>query len=307
MGTESKYIWMDGKLVDYQNATVHFLNSALHYGLGAFEGIRCYKASQGPAIFRLREHMERLVDSAKVLGFRQLPYTAEDFCNAAKEVVRANGFQSCYIRPLVFLESPNLGLNLDGGSPRVGIAAWEWGAYLGDEAMEKGVRANVSSYTRHHVNVTMTKAKITGNYANSVMAKTDSVRLGFEEAIMLDPQGYVAECTGENLFLVRKGVVYTPHTATILEGITRDSIITLAKDLGYAVNEGLVSRDQLYIADEIFVTGTAAEVVAVTELDFRVIGSGKMGPVTRQIQKAFHAVIRGEHQRSSEWLDYVNQ
>lgn len=307
MGTESKYIWMDGKLVDYQNATVHFLNTALHYGLGVFEGIRCYKAGRGPAIFRLREHMDRLVDSAKVLGFRDLPYTAEDFCKAAKEVVRANGFQICYIRPLIFLESPGLGLNMDVGSPRVGIAAWEWGAYLGDEAMEKGVRANVSSYTRHHINVSMTKAKITGNYSNSVMAKTESVRLGFDEAIMLDPQGYVAECTGENLFLVRKGVVYTPHAATILEGITRDSIITLARDLGYTVNEGLISRDQLYIADEIFVTGTAAEVVAVTELDFRVIGSGKMGAVTRQIQKAFHAVIQGDHSRSSEWLDYVNQ
>ncbi|NPV75303.1 MAG: branched-chain amino acid transaminase [Anaerolineae bacterium] len=307
MGTDSKYIWMDGKLVEYQNATVHFLNTALHYGLGVFEGIRCYKANQGPAIFRLREHMDRLVDSAKVLGFRDLPYTAVDFCEAAKEVVRANGFQSCYIRPLIFLESPGLGLNMDVGSPRVGIAAWEWGAYLGDEAMEKGVRANVSSYTRHHINVSMTKAKITGNYSNSVMAKTESVRLGFDEAIMLDPQGYVAECTGENLFLVRKGVVHTPHTATILEGITRDSIITLARDLGYIVNEGLISRDQLYIADEIFVTGTAAEVVAVTELDFRVIGSGKMGAVTRQIQKAFHSVIQGEHPRSSEWLDYVNQ
>lgn len=307
MGTESKYIWMDGKLVDYQNATVHFLNSALHYGLGAFEGIRCYQASQGPAIFRLREHMERLVDSAKVLGFRSLPYTAEDLCKAAREVVRANGFVSCYIRPLVFNESPNLGLSLEGGKARVGIAAWEWGAYLGDEAREKGVRANVSSYTRHHVNVTMTKAKITGNYANSVMAKTDSVRLGFDEAIMLDPQGYVAECTGENLFLVRKGVVYTPHTATILEGITRDAIITLARDLGLTVNEGLISRDQLYIADEIFVTGTAAEVIAVTELDFRMIGSGRMGTVTRQIQEAFHAVIQGKHPLSAKWLDYVNK
>ncbi|MCC6146785.1 MAG: branched-chain amino acid transaminase [Anaerolineaceae bacterium] len=307
MGTESKVIWMDGKLVAYQDATVHFLNAALHYGLGVFEGIRFYSTDRGAAVFRLREHMERLVNSAKVLGFRNLAFTVDDFCAATKETIRANDIQSGYIRPLIFQESDNLGLNLDGGRARAGIAVWGWGAYLGEEAMEKGVRANVSSYTRHHINIAMTKAKVTGNYSNSVLAKTDSVRLGFDEAIMLDPQGYVAECTGENLLLVRNGIVYTPHTATILEGITRDAIILLAQDLGYTVKEELISRDQLYIADEVFVTGTAAEVVAVTEIDFRPIGSGKMGPVTRRIQRLFHDTVQGKGARSAEWLDYVNE
>lgn len=306
MGIESKYIWMDGKLVEYENATVPFLNTALHYGLGVFEGIRCYATEDGPAVFRLREHMERLVNSARILGFREVGYTVEQLCAAAKDTVRANEFTSCYIRPLVYHTSPNPNLNLDSGTARVGIAAWEWGAYLGDEAAEKGVRANISSYTRHHPNVMMTKAKITGNYSNSVLAKTESMRLGFDEAIMLDPQGYVAECTGENLFIVRKGVIYTAQTAAVLEGITREALIALAADLGYTVKEMLISRDQLYIADEVFVCGTAAEVVAVTEVDFRVIGAGKMGVVTRQLQQAFQAVIRGKHPRSAQWLEYVN-
>lgn len=306
MGTESKYIWMNGQLVEYEKATVHFLNTALHYGLGVFEGIRCYSTERGPAVFRLREHMERLVNSAKILGFRELPYSAADLMEAVKETIRANGFQACYIRPLIYHHSPNPNLNLDSGQAMVGIAVWEWGAYLGDEAMEKGIRANISSFTRHHVNISMTKAKITGNYSNSVLAKTESVRLGFDEAIMLDPQGYVAECTGENLFLVRHGTLYSPHTAAILEGITRDSVIVLAKDLGYEVKEEPIGRDQIYIADEVFVTGTAAELVAVTEIDFRVIGNGRMGPVTRSIQKAFHETIRGKSSRSVEWLDYVN-
>ncbi len=250
--------------------------------------------------------MERLVNSAKILGFRELPYSVAELMEAVKETIRANGFEACYIRPLIYHQSSNPNLNLDSGQAMVGIAVWEWGAYLGDEAMEKGIRANISSFTRHHVNISMTKAKITGNYSNSVLAKTESARLGFDEAIMLDPQGYVAECTGENLFLVRHGTVYSPHTAAILEGITRDSVIVLAKDLGYNVKEEPIGRDQLYIADEVFVTGTAAELVAVTEIDFRVIGNGKMGPVTRSIQKAFHQTIRGESPRSVEWLNYVN-
>jgi branched-chain amino acid aminotransferase len=306
MGIESKFIWMDGALVEYEKATVPFLSTALHYGLGVFEGIRCYSTPKGPAVFRLKEHMERLVNSAKILGFRDFPFTVEQLCEATKETIRANGFKACYIRPLVHHSSPNPNLNLDSGFAKVGIAMWEWGAYLGDEAAEKGVRANVSSFTRHHPNVMMTKAKITGNYANSVLAKTESMRLGFDEAIMLDPQGYVAECTGENLFLVRKGCLLSAYTATILEGITRDSLITLAKDAGIPVEEQPISRDQLYIADEAFVCGTAAEVIAVTEIDFRPIGSGKMGPAPRQIQKAFQSVINGSHPRSAEWLDYVN-
>ncbi|HEX7432896.1 MAG TPA: branched-chain amino acid transaminase [Anaerolineaceae bacterium] len=307
MGIESKFIWMDGKLVEYEKATVPFLTSALHYGLGVFEGIRCYSTERGPAIFRAAEHMERLVNSARILGFRELPYTAAELVEAAIETIRANEFPACYIRPLIYHTTPNPTLNLDIGEARVGIAVWEWGAYLGEEAIEKGVRANISSFTRHAPNIMMTKAKITGNYANSVLAKTESVRLGFDEAIMLDPQGYVAECTGENLFLVRKGVIFTPQTAGVLEGITRDSLIALAGDLGFELKEMLISRDQLYISDEVFVCGTAAEVVAVTEVDFRTIGSGRMGPITRQLQQVFKTLVSGKHPRSAGWLTYVNQ
>jgi branched-chain amino acid aminotransferase len=305
MGFDAKYVWMDGKLVEFQNATVHFLTPALHYGLGVFEGIRCYETERGPAIFRLREHMERLVDSAMVLGYRSLPYDVDQLVAAAKEVVRANEFKSCYIRPLVYHTSEIPGLNLDVGTPKIGIAAWYWGAYLGDEAREQGVRANVSSFTRHHPNVMMTKAKITGNYANSVLAKTESIRLGFQEAILLDPQGYVAECTGENLFIVRKGKISTPHTAAVLEGITRDALVTIAGDLGYTVEAQPISRDQLYIADEVFVCGTAAEVVSVTEIDFRKVGGGRMGPITRRLQTEYLATVSGKGQRSAEWLNYV--
>jgi branched-chain amino acid aminotransferase len=249
--------------------------------------------------------MERLCNSAKILGFRNLPFSVEQLVAATKETVKANGFKSCYIRPLIYNDAPAGSLNLDTGHARVGIAMWEWNAYLGEDAVEKGIRANISSFTRHHPNVMMTKAKATGNYTNSVMAKTESARLGFDEAIMLDPQGYVAECTGENLFIIRKGKIYTPGLATVLEGITRDSLITLAADLGFAVKDVLIGRDQLYIADEIFVCGTAAELIAVTEVDFRTIGSGRMGPITRQLQEVFHAVINGKHARSKDWLEYV--
>jgi branched-chain amino acid aminotransferase len=306
MGIESKYIWLNGGLVPFEKASVHFLTSGLHYGLSVFEGIRCYDTDQGPAVFRLREHSERLLNSAKILGFRTMPYTVDSVSDAIKETVAANGFKECYIRPLIYHTTPNPNLNLDVGEPNLGIAVWEWGQYLGPEAQERGIRVNVSSFTRHHPNVMMTKAKISGNYANSVLAKTESARLGFDEAIMLDPQGYLAECTGENLFLVRNGKVITPHTAAVLEGITRDSLITVAQDLGYEVVEQPVSRDQLYIADEMFLTGTAAECIAVTEVDFRVIGSGKMGPVTRRIQQAFHETIHGHGPHSAEWLDPVN-
>ncbi len=305
MPNETNYIWMDGKLVEEAQATVPFLSTALHYGLGVFEGIRCYAAEGGPAIFRLKAHMERLVNSAKILGFRSLPYSAEEMGQACKDVVKANGLASCYIRPLIYHYSAMKSMNIDAGEARVGIAAWEWGNYLGDEALEKGARMHVSSYTRHHPNVMMTKAKVTGNYSNSSLAKTESVRLGFDEAVMLDPQGYVAECTGENLFIVRGGVVYTPGTATVLEGITREAVMAIAADLGLRVEEALISRDQLYIADECFVCGTAAEVVPVTEIDFRTVGCGKMGEVTRAIQKDFHALVRGRHPRSALWLDYV--
>ena len=302
-----EYVWMDGKIVAYAQATVPFLSPALHYGLGVFEGIRCYATERGPAVFRLAEHIERLADSARVLGFRELPFSEKEMIQGVKQTVAANHFTECYIRPLIYADSAIPELNLDSSKARLGIGAWEWANYLGQEAVEKGVRANVSSFTRHHINVSMTKAKVTGNYSNSTLAKTESLRLGFDEAIMLDPQGYVAECTGENLFLVRRGVVYTPPTTTVLEGITRDAIITLARDLGYPVVEQMISRDQLYIADEVFVSGTAAEISAVREIDFRTIGEGKMGPVTRAIQQAFQAAIHGRHPRSAGWLDPVGE
>jgi branched-chain amino acid aminotransferase len=306
MSMQSKYIWMNGELVEFEKATIHFLTPVIHYGMGVFEGIRCYATERGPAVFRLREHMERLVRSAHSFGFRNLTYSASELAEAVRLTVSVNGFDECYIRPLIYLTGGGWNLNLDGGTPAVGIAVWEWTNYLGEEALEKGVRANISSFTRHHPNVMLTKAKIVGNYANSTLAKTESVRLGFDEAIMLDPQGYVAECTGENLFLVRGGVVYTPPTTAILEGITRLSLITLAGDLGLQVVEQPISRDQLYMAEEVFVSGTAAECIGLSEIDFRTIGSGRTGPVTRQLQRQFHAAIHGRGPRSPEWLDYVN-
>jgi branched-chain amino acid aminotransferase len=306
MSTRSDYVWMDGQLVPYDNATIHFLNRTLHYGLGVFEGIRCYNTDSGPAVFRLNEHVERLFDSARVLGFRELPYSEEEIRAAIMQTIAANGFDECYIRPLVHFATQEMGLNLDLGRVTIGIAVWQWSHYLGQEAIEAGVRANVSSFTRHHLNAVMTKAKITGNYPNSVLAKTESLRLGFDEAIMLDGQGYVAECTGENLFVVRGGRIITPPMAPVLEGITRDSLIQIARHLGLELVEQPISRDQLYIADEVFVCGTAAEVVAIREIDFRPIGSGKMGPVTRQIQNAYQDAIRGRHPLSAGWLSYVS-
>ena len=306
MAIESKFIWMDGELVPFEKATVHFLNTTLHYGVGVFEGIRCYATPKGPAVFRLWEHMQRMIDSVKVLGFNDFPYTLDQLCQATRDVVAANELQECYIRPLVTLNAPNLGLNLDSASLQVGIAAWEWNNFLGDEARTKGIRANISSFTRHHPNVSMTKAKITGNYANSMLAKTKSIRLGFEEAIMLDPQGYIAECTGENIFIVRGKQIYTTQRAAILEGITRDSLIRIATDMGYQVIEQPISRDQLYIADEVFVCGSAAECVAICEVDFRKIGSGVSGPVTLALQEAYHAAIHGEVDAYRSWLDYVD-
>lgn len=305
MGMESRYIWMDSKLVDFADATVHFLNVGLHYGMAVFEGIRCYNTARGPAVFRLKEHVERLIDSAHVLGMRDLPWTAEDMAEAIMQTVAANDFDECYIRPLIWLADGGWNINVDGAKPHLGIATWAWGAYLGEAAIENGIRANISSYTRHHSNVMMTKAKISGNYANSALAKTESVRLGFDEAIMLDPQGYVAECTGENIFIVRSGKIFTPPATTILEGVTRDSLITIARDLGFDVIEQMISRDQLYIADEVFVCGSAAECIALREIDFRTIGSGKMGPVTRELQQAYQAAIHGKTAKYAEWLALV--
>jgi len=307
MGMESKYIWSDGKLVEFEKATVHMLTAALHYGAAVFEGIRAYGTAKGPAVFRLREHAERLIESAEIFGFRDLPFTGNDVTQAVKETVKANGFSECYIRPLLYLTGGAWNLNIDAGRAGMMIAVWEWKNYLGDEALAKGIRANISSYTRHHPNVSMTKAKIAGNYVNSILAKTESERLGFQEAIMLDPQGYIAECTGENLFVVRRGKIITPSTAPVLEGITRHTIFTIAKDLGYEVLEQPISRDQLYNADEVFVCGTAAECIGLSEIDFRTVGDGKTGPVTRAIQNVYHDLIRGKVAKYEEWCDYVEE
>ena len=305
MQTNAKYVWMNGNLIDFDHATIHFLTAGLHYGVGVFEGIRCYETDDGPAIFRLREHVDRLFASARVMGFRDLPYTDTDILDAVVGTVRANGFAACYVRPVIYLAEGGWNLTVDTGRPHVGIAVWPWHAYLGAEARERGVRANVSSFTRHHPNNSMTKAKITGNYANSTLAKTESVRLGFDEAIMLDSQGYVAECTGENLFTVRNGVIRTPPAGAILEGITRDAIMLLARDQGFAASEEPLTRDNLYVADEVFVCGTAAEVIALREIDFRSIGNGLVGPVTRRLQAAFHTLTEGRHPRSAGWLHHV--
>lgn len=299
-------IWLDGDLVPAEQARIDFDNASLHYGLAIFEGIRCYVTERGPAVFRLREHLERFLRSARVFMLEErIPYSVDDLRAAVHQLIEANGLEACYIRPLVFMDSPPTSLNLDDFEPKVGISAWKWGAYLGEEALERGTRLMVSSFNRHHINVAMTKAKISGNYANSAMAKILAVRSGFDEAVMLDPQGYVAECSGENLFLIRDGAVLTPPRATILEGVTRDSMITLAEDRGHRVIEEPISRDQIYIADEAFVCGTAAECVAVTEVDFIKIGDGRMGPITRQLQSDFFDAVQGKGKRSAEWLDYV--
>jgi branched-chain amino acid aminotransferase len=298
---KSDYIWTDGELIPYEQATVHFLTPALHYGLAVFEGIRCYDTDNGPAVFRLEEHIQRLLNSVHAFGILDFPYTLEELCDAVHKTISANNLTTCYIRPLVYMVDGPLGLNLDASRPAVSIATWEWGALLGDE----GVRLMVSSFTRLHPNVNLTKAKVSGNYVNSVMAKTLASRAGFDEAVMLDPQGFVAECTGENLFVVRDGKIYTPPRATILEGITRDSIITLAQDESIEVIEEPITRDQLYIADEIFLCGTAAEVVPVEEIDYRKIGRGD-NPVTQVIKKSFFETINGKGRRSQRWLSPVS-
>ena len=241
MPSTPRYVWIDGGLVAYPDANLHFINAGLHYGISVFEGIRCYATDRGPAIFRLPEHVDRLLDSANVIGFRDLPWSREQLISAIDQTVAANAFGDCYIRPLIWLDSA-MNLVIDSGKLRLGIAVWEWGHFLGAEAKERGVRANISSFTRHHPNIAMTKAKISGNYVNSVLAKSESLRLGFDEAIMLDPSGYVAECTGENIFVVRNGVIYTVPRGPILEGITRASLITLARDLGYELVEEPISR-----------------------------------------------------------------
>lgn len=301
----SHYIWMNGTLVETREATIPFLTAGLHYGIAVFEGIRAYGTARGPAVFRLHDHLQRFEMSCRILGFRELPYSIEELAEATRQTIRANGFEECYIRPLVWLADGGWNLTLDTGTPHVGIAVWRESVYLGHDARSQGLKANVSSFTRHHPGAVMTKAKISGNYVNSVLAKTDSHRQGFDEAILLDPEGYVAECTGANLFLVRGETLVTPSTESILEGVTRSTIFTLAADLGLHVREARVSRDHLYAADEVLVCGTAAEIIGVAEIDGRRIGTGKTGAITQRLQQAYADAVHGRHPRSEEWLDYV--
>jgi branched-chain amino acid aminotransferase len=300
----ARYIWIDDSLRPASEGNVPFVSAAVQYGFSVFEGIRCYATDKGPAVFRMDEHVERLMDSALIVGFRDLPVDADKVRIAINQTVAANEFSACYIRPSIYLDG-GMSLTVEAGTPHFIVAVWEWKNFLGAEAKERGIRANIASFTRHHPNIMMTKAKVAGNYVSSILAKTESQRAGFDEAIMLGPDGYVAECTGENLFLVRNGRIYTTPKAGILEGITRDTLIALAGDLGYTVTEEPISRDQLYIADEVFVCGTAAELIALREIDFRTIGAGKTGPTTKALQTEFDKLITGKHARSAGWLSPV--
>jgi branched-chain amino acid aminotransferase len=305
MSLKTEKIWFDGKLVKWEDAKVHVLSHGLHYGTGYFEGIRCYALADGrSAVFRLKEHMRRLADSGKILGF-PLPYSVAELEQAALEVIRANKLKECYIRPLAFLGLGELGVYAPNNPVNVCIAVWPWGAYLGDEGLRNGIRAKVSSFTRHHVNVMMTKSKATGNYINSVLAKGEAKKAGYDEAIMLDVEGYVSEASGENIFIVRDGKMKTTPLTSILPGITRSSILTLAQDMGYRVIEERFTRDELYTADEAFFTGTAAELTPIREVDDRQIGAGSRGPVTADIQQAFFDVIKGKNEKYHLWLSYV--
>ena len=300
----TKKIWMDGEFVDWDKAQVHVLSHTLHYGLGAFEGIRCYDTDQGPAVFRLREHLDRLFDSALIAGMK-MPFSYEEIYQATIDTVKINELRACYIRPLVYLGYGEMGINNRHNPVRVSIAVWPWGAYLGEDALANGIRVCVSSYTRHHVNVMMTKAKIVGNYANSQLAKMEALDSGYDEAIMLDVQGNVSEGSGENIFIVRRGELKTPPLTSILEGVTRNSIIDLARHSGLTVQESIFSRDELYIADEAFFTGTAAELTPIREVDNRPIGEGHPGPITNKLQEAFFHVVQGKDDTFKTWLTYI--
>jgi len=301
-----KKIWMDGELVDWDDANVHILTHTLHYGLGAFEGIRCYATDDGrSAIFRLEEHVRRLFDSA-LIATLDAPFTQEEIVAACVETVRVNGLASCYVRPLFFLGDGAMGLGAMSNRTRVAIVVWKWGAYLGDEGLQKGIRARISSFTRPGVNMMMSKGKIVGHYVNSILAKREAVSTGFDEAILLDAQGYVSEASGENIFLVRNGRIATPPLgSSILGGITRDTIIRLVGEMGIPVEQRLISRDELYIADEVFMCGTAAEVTPVREIDGRKIGEGARGELSKRVQDRYFQVVRGVELPEPEWLTYV--
>lgn len=305
MVEKARSIWLDGKFIPWEEARVHLLTHSLHYGLGVFEGIRAYFCSDGrTAIFRLAEHIRRLFDSAHVMQM-DIPFPPGEVEAVCCEILRVNQQKEAYIRPLAFVGEGVMGLHPQNNPVQLAIISWVWGAYLGEEGLKKGIRAKVSSYARHHVNVMMTKAKATGNYVNSIMAKREATALGYDEAIMLDTDGYVAEASGENIFIIRDGLLKTPPLTAVLPGITRDAILTLARDLGIPYQEGIFSRDELYLADEAFLTGTAAELTPLREVDGRIIGSGKPGPITQKLQAAFFAVVKGEDTRYQNWLTYL--
>jgi branched-chain amino acid aminotransferase len=297
-------IWMDGAFIEWADAKVHVLTHSLHYGLAAFEGLRCYKGKSGSAIFKLQEHVDRLFESAHI-GMMTIPYEKKQVADAIVDTVRINKLEACYIRPLVYIGYGAMGVYPGDNPIKLAIAAWKWGSYLGDDALANGMRACVSSFTRHHVNVSMTRGKISGYYVNSILAKREAKANGYDEAILLDPDGYVSEGTGENIFIVRKGRLKTTPLTSILEGITRNAVIELAREQGIVVLEERFTRDEMYISDEVFVTGTAAELTPVREIDNRRIGSGKPGPVTAALQKRFFAIVRGEDLSHESWLTRV--
>jgi branched-chain amino acid aminotransferase len=305
--TPTKKIWMDGVLVDWESATTHVLSHTLHYGTGAFEGIRAYKTPNGVAIFRLREHMQRLLNSCKILMI-EVPFSLDELCEAAKDVVRVNELnEGCYMRPLVYLGYGEMGIYPLSSPVNVAIAAWPWGAYLGDHGVENGVKMKISSWTRHAPNAMPTASKTVGGYVNSSLAKVEALKAGYDEAIMLGPDARISECTGENLFIVRDGLLISPppSEAGALRGITQASIVKIANDLGYQVSFEAMRRDDLYLADEAFLTGTAAEVVPIASVDDRLVGDGKPGPITKAVQSTYYKAVRGEIPEYEEWLARV--
>ncbi len=301
---ELRWIWMNGKLLKWEEAKVHVLSHALHYGTAVFEGIRCYKTSRGPAVFRLPEHIQRFFDSAKIIRMA-LPYSKRELEEAVLQVIRENQVEECYIRPIAFRGYGKMGVDPAGCHVDCVIAAWCWGAYMGDKGLREGIRAKISSYARTYINAGSPRAKASANYLNSALAKMEARELGYDEAILLDKDGFVSEGSGENIFYVKNGVLFTPHPYSILLGITRDAVIQLARNLGIQVEETLCTRDDLYLADEVFFTGTAAEITPVVEIDNRPIGDGKPGPVSRKLQEHFFRIVRGEDSAYQHWLTYV--
>jgi branched-chain amino acid aminotransferase len=297
-------IWKDGHLIDWGDATLHVLTHSLHYGMAVFEGVRAYKTPQGTAIFRLKEHTQRLFNSAKIFQM-QIPYDMDTIMAAQREVVKANKLESCYLRPLAWIGSEKMGVSARGNTIHVSIAAWPWGAYLGEDGLARGIRVKTSSFTRHHVNVSMVRAKASGYYINSILANQEVTADGYDEALLLDTDGYVSEGAGENVFIVKAGKIYTPDLASCLDGITRDSVLTMARDMGIEVIEKRITRDEMYCADEAFFTGTAAEVTPIRELDNRTIGSGSRGPITEKLQALFFDVVAGKAPQYSHWLTLV--